>query len=179
MTYSMLVQSSATCHKNIYDSWSTTAHASAWQTLVEQSREMDPVVFLVIVLVEDLRMDLKDRVRLDIWKMSVVKVVMVQVNNMYRFQPKIPLRSWCQIPFVPLVTMEYRIMVSLNPPPIDSGFSMTNSESSSLPQPSHVDAYWVLKQVVMKRNASVVFKGDCVRCDLVSAGPSTIWWCCS
>ena len=33
------------CHKTIYDSWGKTSHASAWQTLVEQSRDMDPSCF--------------------------------------------------------------------------------------------------------------------------------------
>ena len=33
------------CHKNLYDSWSKTAHASAWKTLIDQSREMDPSCF--------------------------------------------------------------------------------------------------------------------------------------
>ena len=33
------------CHMEIYQSWSKTAHFSAWETLVEQKRDMDPSCF--------------------------------------------------------------------------------------------------------------------------------------
>ena len=38
-------QACANCHQDIYASWSKTAHAKAWETLVVQDRALDPACF--------------------------------------------------------------------------------------------------------------------------------------